>query len=152
GAITGASKRPSWSLCPWSETMADGTKLRWAGWCLVLVLLATPLAARADEKPSAEGVAFFEQRVRPLLVKHCYGCHSSEAKQVRGNLLLDSRATILKGGGSGAVVVPGDPDRSLLIKAVRQAEDVKPMPPKGQLSAAEIGDLEAWIKMGVPVP
>src|SRR5262245_6427542 len=120
-------------------------------WGFLVALLAAPVV-RADDAPSPEGVALFERKVRPLLVKHCYGCHSSEAKQVRGNLKLDSRDGILKGGSSGAVVVPGDPARSLLIKAVRQADDVQAMPPKGNLSAAEIADLEAWVKMGVPVP
>jgi uncharacterized protein DUF1553/uncharacterized protein DUF1549/cytochrome c len=116
--------------------------------------LATMLAAagvRADEKP-AGGVAFFESKVRPLFIKHCYECHSAEAKKVKGELRLDTRNDTLKGGANGPVVVPGDPAKSRLIRAVRYTDDSLQMPPKQKLSANEIADLEAWVKMGAPDP
>src|SRR5437867_2349297 len=88
-----------------------------------LVLLCSTAAARAAETPvappSPEGAAFFEKKVRPLLVKHCYECHSSGAEKVRGKLWLDTRAGVLEGGSSGPAVVPSDPGKSLLIQAVR---------------------------------
>ncbi len=103
-------------------------------------------------EPSGEGVQFFEKRVRPVLVEHCYGCHSAKAEKLRGGLLLDSREGVLKGGDTGPAVVPGEPDKSLLIKAVRHADDDLKMPPKAKLPAAVIADLEAWVKMGAPDP
>lgn len=102
--------------------------------------------AAADEQ-----FAFFEKRIRPLLVNHCYSCHSSEAKKVKGELYLDSRAGLRKGGASGPAVVAGRPEESLLIQAVRYDTDLR-MPPKSKLSATEIADLEAWVKMGTPDP
>jgi hypothetical protein len=119
---------------------------------LMLIFLGLPPAARADEKPTPEGVEFFERKVRPLLVKHCYSCHSSEAKKLRGELLLDTREGVLRGGASGPVVVPGDPEKSPLIQAVRHDDESLKMPPKEKLSAAEIDDLITWVKMGTPDP
>jgi hypothetical protein len=102
--------------------------------------------------PDPAGVEFFEKRVRPLLVRHCYECHSADAKKVKGELLLDSRAAVLKGGRSGPALVPGKPDQSLLIKAVRYHDEELRMPPAAPLKAEEIADLEAWVRMGAPDP
>ena len=66
-----------------------------------------------------DGVEFFEKRVRPVLAEHCYECHSAEAKKIKGKLRLDSREEMLRGGETGPAVVPGKPDESLLITAVR---------------------------------
>src|SRR5689334_3300937 len=87
-------------------------------------LLAAPLlfassAGAADEA----GVNFFERKVRPVLVEHCYPCHSQTAMKQRGGLLLDSRDGLRTGGDSGPAIVPGHPDRSLLIKAVRYTDE-----------------------------
>src|SRR5688572_13615857 len=101
-----------------------------------LMLLA--LASPATAAPGPDGVAFFEAKVRPLLVKHCYSCHSAEAKKVRGNLRLDTRDGLLKGGPTGPAVVPGDPDKSLLIQAVRYDDEALRMPPKAKLTVEEI--------------
>src|SRR6266446_7197670 len=102
-----------------------------ATWLAALILAGSARAA------DASGVAFLEQNVRPLLVARCYECHSREAKKLRGGLYLDSQAGWQKGGDSGPALVPGDPDKSLLIKAVRYADELQ-MPPKGKLSAKEI--------------
>src|SRR5205807_1247648 len=99
----------------------------------------------AAQTPSAQDLHFFESKVRPLLVNRCHECHSSKAKKVKGKLLLDNRESILKGGESGPAVVPSQPDKSLLIQAVRYAKDDVQMPPKGKLSAAEVAVLEEWI-------
>jgi mono/diheme cytochrome c family protein len=98
------------------------------------------------------GTDFFEKRVRPVLVQHCYSCHSQEAKKQRGGLLMDSRAALLKGGDSGPSLVPGKPADSLVMKAVRYADPNLKMPPKGKLSDAVIADLEKWVAMGAPDP
>jgi hypothetical protein len=87
-----------------------------------------------------------------VLVEHCYSCHSTEAKKQRGNLLLDSREGARKGGDSGAAVVPGKPEQSLLLKAVRQTDEELKMPPKSRLPDSVIADLETWIRMGAPDP
>jgi cytochrome c553 len=123
-----------------------------------LLLLALAAAARAEDKPPAgakpspEGVEFFEKKVRPVLVKHCYSCHSAEAKKLKGELRLDTRDGVLRGGASGPAVVPGQPAESLLVKSVKHAKDVEAMPPDKKLSEAEIADLEAWVKLGAPDP
>lgn len=113
-----------------------------------LFLVVCSRAARADDA----GIEFFEKKVRPLLVKHCYECHAADAKQVGGNLLLDHRVGARKGGDSGAALVPGKPGDSLLVTAIRYEDEGLKMPPKGKLPAEAIADLEAWIKMGAPDP
>jgi len=101
---------------------------------------------------TAEGLAFFEKRIRPLLATRCYECHSAEAKTIEANLLVDSAPGMLHGGDKGPAVVPGDLDQSLLMKAVRYDDDELQMPPDGKLSAQEIADLEEWIRLGAPDP
>src|SRR5262245_47766567 len=120
--------------------------------CLVVVLVAWPAPVRAGEAPTTAQTAFFESKIRPLFVKHCYSCHSRQAEKLKGELYLDSRAGVRKGGESGPAIVPGKPDESLLIKAVRYVDKDLRMPPKEKLSAAEIADLAAWVKMGAPDP
>src|SRR5216684_4093064 len=95
---------------------------------LVWTLLAAGEPAEIGE-PSPDVVRFFETAVRPVLVEHCQKCHG-EAKQQAG-LRLDSRKALLGGGDSGPAVVPGKPDESRLIRAVRQVDDDLKMPPKG---------------------
>jgi hypothetical protein len=119
-----------------------------------LVLLAPALRA-GDEpptKPTQEGIEFFERKVRPVLVKHCYSCHSADAKQLKGELRLDTRDGVLLGGATGPAVVPGEPAKSLLIKAVKHADGAEAMPPKEKLPPEVIADLVAWVKMGAPDP
>ncbi|HXD87945.1 MAG TPA: PSD1 and planctomycete cytochrome C domain-containing protein [Urbifossiella sp.] len=106
----------------------------------------------ATAAPPAEGIEFFEKKIRPVLVKQCYSCHSTAAKKVKGELRLDTRDGVLKGGITGPAIVPGDPARSLLIKAIRHGDPDLKMPPEKKLAAAEIADLEAWVKMGAPAP
>jgi mono/diheme cytochrome c family protein len=111
---------------------------------------ATPAAA---PQLTATQTQFFENKIRPILSQNCYKCHSAEATKVKGGLLLDTRDGVLKGGDSGPVVLPGDPEKSLLIKAVRYTDPDLQMPPKGEkLSDAQIADLVTWVKMGAPDP
>jgi cytochrome c553 len=95
------------------------------------------------------GQDFFEAKVRPVLAEHCFRCHGAEKQ--KGGLRLDSRSAVLKGGESGPALVPGDPEKSLLLQAVNQQGDLK-MPPKGKLTAHDITHLAAWIKAGAPWP
>jgi hypothetical protein len=100
---------------------------------------------------TSEQVAFFEQKVRPLLIERCFTCHS-EAKKVNGGLRLDSRRGLIEGGDSGPAILPGKPEESLLIKAVRYQNTDLQMPPDGKLAAAELAVLEEWVRMGAPDP
>ena len=114
------------------------------------LMSSTSLAA---EKPATpEGIAFFEKKIRPVLVDKCYQCHSAKAEKLRGNLFLDSRDGMRKGGDLGAAVVPGNVNESLLIQAIRQTEEHLKMPPKQKLPDVVIADFETWVKMGVPDP
>jgi mono/diheme cytochrome c family protein len=112
------------------------------------IILFTSSALAADPA----GVAFFEQKIRPVLVEHCYSCHSAEAKKLKGNLYLDTKAGWEKGGDSGeAAIIPGKPDESLLIRTVQHLEEDMEMPPKKpKLPDAVIADLVTWVKMGAP--
>lgn len=102
---------------------------------------------------AASPTEFFETKIRPLLAQHCYKCHSSESAKVKGGLLLDTREGVLQGGDNGPALVPGDPERSLLIKAVRYTDPDLQMPPKGEkLTDAQIADLVTWVRIGAPDP
>jgi hypothetical protein len=115
---------------------------------LFVLLGLIPPAAAAD--PAA--LEHFEKKVRPVLVKHCYRCHSAKSEKLKGGLRVDGREALLKGGDSGPAVVPGEPDRSRLITALRYADVALQMPPKGKLPAAVIADLTQWVKQGAPWP
>src|SRR5438045_2065961 len=90
-------------------------------------------AAQTQAPASADDMAFFESKVRPLLVQHCLACHSDKTKPPMGGLRLDSKAAVLAGGGHGPAVVPGNPQKSLLIQAIQFSGALK-MPPAGKLS------------------
>lgn len=99
-----------------------------------------------------EAAAFFESKIRPVLSRACYSCHSNRSSKVKGGLRLDSLSALLEGGHGGAGIVPGDADGSALIEAVRYEDPLFAMPPKGKLDDDEIADLEAWVRMGAPWP
>lgn len=113
-------------------------------------------AATAATQGDAAGLAFFENRIRPVFVEHCYSCHSAEAKTVKGAFKLDTKEDFLKGGTDGVVVVAGQPEQSRLIRAVRQDDPDLQMPPKKsggkKLPDAAIADLVQWVKLGAPYP
>ena len=96
------------------------------------------------------GADFFEKKIRPVLVEHCYECHGE--KKQKGGLRLDGAAATMTGGDSGPALVPGEPARSLLIKAVSWSDPELQMPPKNQLTGAQIAALTDWVKMGAPDP
>src|SRR5437762_4465825 len=89
-----------------------------------------PKSAGFADKPTADQLAFFEKKIRPVLVDNCYKCHSPEAEKIKGDLLLDTRDGLRKGGTTGPSIVPGNPDRSKLILALRHTNPDTAMPPK----------------------
>jgi hypothetical protein len=129
---------------------------RWGGIGATLGLAALLMGAlQAQEKAvdrqtaNPQEIEFFETKVRPLLFNRCYSCHGDKNQQ--GGLRLDGRAAMLKGGGNGPALVPGDSDKSLILQAVNYSGALK-MPPTGKMSADEIATLTTWVKMGAPWP
>ncbi|MBA4191515.1 MAG: hypothetical protein C0467_26345 [Planctomycetaceae bacterium] len=121
------------------------------GWNLPVSAQTAKGTGFAD-KPTQEQLAFFEKKIRPVLVESCYKCHSAEAEKVKGELYLDTREGIRKGGATGPSIVAGNPDRSPIIKGMRHKDPDTAMPPKGKLPDAVIADFEAWVRMGAPDP
>jgi hypothetical protein len=119
----------------------------------ISILLVNTVRIRAA---SVEDFDFFETRIRPVLVEHCYPCHSATSEKLKGGLRLDSPQGMLKGGASGQpAIVPGDPDRSRLIQAIRYVNEELQMPPRergGRLSERQIGDFVRWVNTGAPDP
>jgi len=113
----------------------------------ITALLLAPLALLA----AGEDDLFFESKVRPVLIKRCYECHSIE-KKTKGGLALDTRAGWQHGGDNGPAIIPGDLTKSLIIKAVRYLDEDFAMPPKSRLPADEVAILEEWVKRGAPDP
>jgi cytochrome c553 len=114
-----------------------------------LICFATALPSLNAQTVNAGTPDYFESKVRPILANNCFGCHTTSAL---GGLRLDSPEAMLKGGKRGASVVPGDPEKSLLITAVRQSDASLKMPQGGKLKDEEIAVLEAWVKAGAVWP
>jgi mono/diheme cytochrome c family protein len=129
--------------------MIRRTNLMRAGSLLVAALpLALQIAAEARQTvaaPAAGSPEYFETFVRPVLASNCYDCHADERM---GGLRLDSREGLLKGGKSGPAIVPGDPEKSLMVQAIRQTRETLKMPKGGRLKPAEIEALAEWVKAG----
>ncbi|HEU4752308.1 MAG TPA: c-type cytochrome domain-containing protein, partial [Armatimonadota bacterium] len=123
-----------------------------------LAALSAPSVPASSPRPAAapaftrEQIEFFEKSVRPVLAESCIGCHQSALKSPQGELRLDSRAAILHGGSRGPAVVPGSPEKSLLLKAVGYRDPGIQMPPRGKLPDEKIAALEQWVRMGAPWP
>ncbi len=124
------------------------------GVVISLALLAiAPSMVRCQEAPrfDAAKIEFFEKKIRPLLVANCYTCHSADTNS-KGGLRVDDRNGLLHGGDRGAAIVPGDPEKSLLIRAVSHTDDDLKMPPEKQLSAEQVAVLTQWIRDGAAWP
>jgi len=118
---------------------------------LLIILGSRCLQSRSNADENKD-VAFFEQKIRPVLIQHCYECHSEKSKELKGGLLLDSKAGWQRGGDSGdPIIVPGKPEESTLLKAVRHEGGLE-MPPEKKLPASVIADLTTWIKAGAIDP
>jgi mono/diheme cytochrome c family protein len=129
--------------------MIRRTNLMRAGFLLLAAVpLALQIAAEARQQPTAAAPGspeYFETFVRPVLASNCYDCHADERM---GGLRLDSREGLLKGGKSGPAIVPGDPEKSLMVQAIRQTRETLKMPKGGRLKPAEIEALAEWVKAG----
>ncbi len=117
-------------------------------WLVITLALATSTKAAAD----AEGLAFFESRIRPALAEHSDRCHSGRTPRPKGGLRLDGREGSRKGGHSGPAVVPSRPDESPLIEAIERTGDSAPMPPDDKLPASVVADFRRWIERGATDP
>jgi hypothetical protein len=129
--------------------------------CIVVAAFLLPFIGVSAVSVAADGATeapkltpqqlqFFEKKIRPVLVEHCYQCHSAKSEELGGGLLLDSRAGVFKGGESGPSVVPGKPAQSLLISSL-EFRDFE-MPPEGKLPDEVIADFRRWVMMGAPDP
>ena len=117
---------------------------------LVLSLVVAATALEAQE-PSADDLEHFESKIRPVLAERCYQCHGGDPERIRGGLVLIDAAGVRAGGDSGTVVVPGAPEASLLIEAIRYDGSIR-MPPDGRLPAAVVADFERWVRKGAADP
>ncbi|WP_345319616.1 PSD1 and planctomycete cytochrome C domain-containing protein [Novipirellula rosea] len=115
----------------------------------ILCLFFTANTIIAEEL-TAEELNFFEARIRPVLIRECYSCHSNQTGNARGGLKLDTKQLMHLGGESGPAIVPGEPEESLLYSAITHEDFV--MPPKRKLSQKIINDFKTWIEMGAPDP
>ncbi len=128
--------------CPGNPSRLSPARLTRLSQAACIVVLLT-LSSGTNEVLSAEaalpdgkGTEFFESKIRPVLVSKCFSCHSQDAKKLKGKLLLDSKAGVLAGGESGPAIVPGQPERSLLIQAIRH-ESLE-MPPNDRLNETSL--------------
>ena len=122
------------------------------GAMVAMALIVVLGANSAADEPAPSGLEFFEKKIRPLLARHCYECHSRQIEEPKSGLRLDSREDILQGGAHGAAIVPGKPDKSRLITAINYADKRLQMPPRGKLSDEAIADLTEWVRLGTPWP
>ena len=116
----------------------------------LLILLTIAVVPTYGQQLTSDELNFFEAKIRPVLIRECYGCHSNQSGNVRGGLRLDTREVMLIGGSSGPAIVPGSVNKSLLFNAMMHDDFV--MPPKRKLSDSVINDFREWIEMGAPDP
>ena len=124
--------------------MVVGMRTSWR-WCWVLAAMALAASPGRADEPTPQQIEFFEKQVRPVLVARCHDCHAGETAESK--FRADSRAALLKGGLRGPAIVPGDPEKSLMILAVNHADQLH-MPPKSKIPQKEIAVLSAWVKQG----
>ena len=122
--------------------------------CCIIGHWALGIGTSASAAPlTAAQTDFFETKVRPVLIEHCYKCHSAGAEKIKGGLTLDTRDGWMKGGDTGPAIVPGKPDESLFVKAIRYTDRDLAMPPSDKkLPDNLIADLVQWVRMGAPDP
>src|ERR1051325_7992036 len=110
------------------------------------------LGAIVSSRAETDDITFFREKIQPILEQRCFECHSHKSGKMKGGLTLDSRSGWESGGEQGAVIVRGEPDKSLLIKAIRRTDPDFKMPPKTPLPQNEVSLLEEWVKRGAPDP
>ena len=121
-------------------------------WVIMVGLGCVKLAQCQTVQQSDSRYDFFEARIRPVLVQHCYECHSASAGTVKGGLRLDSRAGWQQGGDSGPAIIPGDPNSSHVLLAVNGSGQMSDMPPQNRLPESIVRDIEKWIADGASDP
>ena len=133
----------------------NASMMKWSLLPLVVLVLVVsdrlPAADDTTKKPTEAQLEHFEKVIRPLLARRCFSCHSKSAKKLKAGLRLDTRKRALTGGDTGPALVPGNPDKSLLVQAIRYQGDYK-MPPSGKLPPEEIRTLTEWIRGGAAWP
>ena len=120
--------------------------------CLWALLTIALFSAQLQSGENDDRFAFFENKIRPVLIKSCYPCHSADVDDIMGGLRLDSRDAVLAGGDSGPAIVPSDPNSSLLLEAIGYDNRDLQMPPEGRLSAEVVADFNKWIAAGAADP
>ncbi len=123
-----------------------------AGRLVVIFAFLCLGVAALPAAPRDEDAVFFQEKIRPVLIKQCYECHSDQTDEPEAGLRLDTREELLKGGDSGPAIVPGKPDASLLIRVIEHASEIAMMPPKGKLPDAVIADFRTWVAEGAVMP
>ena len=121
--------------------------------CLLLAVLCVSVFQGSSPSVATASDAqldFFEKKIRPVLAEHCYPCHAAQSESIKGGLRLDSARATKQGGESGPAVVPGQPENSLLLSALKY--DTFEMPPAGKLPGHVIADFEKWIRDGAADP
>ena len=116
----------------------------------IVLLIADLRPSDAGDGTATVDFTFFENRIRPVLVKHCYECHAEDSKELGGKLRLDIAKGLREGGESGPVLVPGRSDESILIQALRY--DGLEMPPEAPLPESVVHDFVNWVRRGAPDP
>lgn len=116
----------------------------------LLAILASAACAAAAPEPDLDAQELYKTKIRALLSDQCVKCHGD--KKQKGGLRLDSLRAAMQGGDGGAAITPGEPEASLLIKAISYEDADLQMPPDGKLEPAQLADLEKWIKLGAPWP
>lgn len=134
-------------LCSRFCALAAIACVAWLACEAVPACSAEPAVTGATSSSQVDGAEYFEKKVRPLLAARCHECHGPNKQ--KANLRLDSREAVLKGGDTGPAIVPGEPEQSLLVDAIRYGETYQ-MPPKSQLPADEIEVLVNWVRLGAP--
>ena len=117
---------------------------------LAIAVVISSLAQLEAAEITADQLEFFESKIRPVLIRECYGCHSNKSGNVRGGLRLDTKQLMLIGGGSGPAIVPGNLEESWLYNAINHLD--YQMPPNRKLPQNVIDDFKNWIEMGAPDP
>jgi hypothetical protein len=124
-------------------------------WAIVAAICLLTLHASAfpqTQPLTKDQLEFFESKIRPIFADNCYKCHSPSKGAPKAGLELDWKGGWQKGGGYGPVIIPGDPDKSELIQAVRYTDSNLQMPPEGKLSTDQVNNLVTWVRMGAPDP
>ena len=137
---------------PRQPTLPARQAMSWLILILVFFCATSLNSIQASDPFSRQQLDFFERSIRPLLIEHCYKCHSGQADPLKGNLRVDDRRLLVAGGDRGPAVVPGRPMESVLWNAVQYSNEDLQMPPAGKLADNDLQAIQEWIQLGLPMP